>query len=208
VSLLIRLLRLYICGSKRAGQVYTMASWEALHPHAPLYKAWNTLLNINILYIFIIAPLQAGFQLEHVALKVLHTISTVCLFLDMIASCFVGFHVGKTLDHVERRILRVVKHYIMTWLVYDLATSLPWASVLPLIIGKTWITETKELAKSLLLIQIFRYLTISWRASFFTISSLHLKYSHRSILMFVLFALVRPRPSTRYLLSCLRSWKD
>lgn len=168
-----------------------MSRGQVLHPHAPLYRFWNTLLNLNMLYIFILVPLKAGFQLETEAFHYMHMFNLICLFSDVVMSFFVGYQKGQTSDLIERRWLPVLRYYLTHWVLYDVLTSLPWAYLLPLLIGKTWVTETKEVAKALPLIQIFRYLTIARRRSLFSISSLHMKYSQRNMLSFVLLALVR-----------------
>lgn len=174
-----------------AGQVYLMSSRQSLHPHAPLYRMWNTVLNLNMLYIFILVPLKAGFQVTTDAFTYLHLFNSVCLFADIVMTFFVGYQVGQTSDLIERRWFPVVRHYVMYWLLYDVLTSLPWEVVLPTFIGKTWLTETTEFAMALPLIQILRYLTIAKRRSLFSIASLHMKYSQRNMLSFVLLALVR-----------------
>lgn len=165
---------------------------EALHPHAPLYRFWNTVLNLNMLYIFLLVPLKAGFQVQTAAFQYLHIFNSVCLFLDIAVSFLVGYQVGKTSDLIERRWLPVLRHYLTYWMLYDVLTSLPWELLLPHLIGKTWITETRDVATALPLIQILRYLTIAKRRSLFSISSLHMKYAQRNMLSFLLLALVRP----------------
>eukprot|EP00892_Ulva_mutabilis_P007395 jgi/Ulvmu1/5027/UM021_0044.1 len=172
------------------GQVYFMDGREALHPHAPLYRFWNSLLNLNMLYIFVLVPLKAGFQVQTAVFKYLHIFNSVCLFFDIVVSFIVGYQVGKTSDLIERRWMRVVRHYLTYWMGYDVLTSLPWELLLPHVIGKTWITETTEVAMAVPLIQVFRYLTIARRRSLFSISSLHMKYSQRNMLSFVLLALL------------------
>lgn len=178
-----------------AGQVYLISEGQALHPHAPLYQFWNTVLNLNLLYIFILVPLKAGFQVKTSAFHYLHLFNSICLFADIVFSFLVGYQVGQTSDLIERRWLPLIHHYLVYWLLYDLLTSLPWELVLPEVIGKTWLTETEAVANALPLIQIFRYLTIAKRRSLFSISSLHMKYSQRNMLSFVLLALVRPAPA-------------
>lgn len=173
-----------------AGQVYLMNGGQALHPHAPLYRFWNSLLNLNMLYICVLVPLKAGFQVETAIFTYMHILNSVCLFSDIVVSLFVGYQLGQTSDLIERRWLQVLRHYFTYWVLYDVLTSLPWELVLPKLIGKTWITETREVAMAVPLIQILRYVTIAKRRSLFSISSLHMKYSQRNMLSFVLLALV------------------
>jgi hypothetical protein len=160
-----------------------------IHPHSPVYTMWNNVL-FMMLYPFIIAPVQAGFGLHHAAFKAFQWINQVSLLSDNLLTFWVAVLVGKTRDHVEKRPLHVAKHYVKSWFLFDLLTTLPWHQVLPLVIGKSWITETKPIIESFDLVKILRCTTVAHRASFL-LPNYGMKYAQRSMIVFVLLVMER-----------------
>ena len=163
-----------------------------MHPLAPMYRIWNTLHIILMLYPVMVDPLLVAFSVKADALQVMARIIEAALLMDVIVTFFVAVDVGKTSDHLEQRPLHVAEHYIKSWFLFDLATSLPWKSILPLVVGKTWITETVTVREALDFLKIARYITII-RRNFYTIFSIQsMKYKQRAVMSFVSLVFVRP----------------
>lgn len=155
-------------------------------------------------YPVMVAPMMVAFSVHAEGLEVMSRIVEVALLVDVFLTFFVAVDVGKTSDHLEQRPLRVAEHYIKSWLLFDLATSLPWKNLLPIFIGKTalsWITTTVTVREALDFIKIARYLTIITR-SFYTVFNIQsMQYKQRAVISFLSLVLVRSLP-TCVLLEC------
>ena len=86
-------------------------------------------------YPVMVAPMMVAFSVHAEGLEVMSRIVEVALLVDVFVTFFVAVDVGKTSDHLEQRPLRVAEYYIKSWLLFDLATSLPWKNLLPIFIG-------------------------------------------------------------------------
>lgn len=177
-----------------SGYVFESVVGEAVHPSAPMYRCWNTLHMVLMLYPVIVAPLVVAFSVHAQSLEVLARIVEVALLVDIIVTFFVAVDVGKTSDHLEQRPLRVAEQYTKTWLLFDLVTSLPWRNLLPIFIGNTglsWVTETATVRDALQFLQIARYLTIIRRNFYSVFSTQSMQYKQRAVLSFVAMVSVR-----------------
>jgi hypothetical protein len=181
-----------------AGHVFMSAFGEALHPSAPVYRAWNTALLCMMTYAVVAAPMRAAFHVHAAVLDWLALIIQVTLLIDIAATFFVCVDHGKTMDHLEQRPLRIAEHYLTTWLLYDVVTTLPWKALLPFIIGKTWITETALVADSLDIIKILRTVPILRRKQYKVIG-LTMQHKQRATITFVGMVLVR---NQQFVLPC------
>lgn len=173
-----------------AGRVYVSGFGDPIHPHAPIYAAWNNLLAFLMGYPFIIAPAQSGFALRYAVFNFLQWVNEVSLVLDILLTFVVAVLVGKMGDHVEKKPLNVAKRYLSSWFIFDVLTTMPWKYVLPHVIGDTWVTTTRPVAESLDLIKIFRFIPVARRTSFRLPNWNGVKYAQRSMVMFVLLVMV------------------
>lgn len=111
-------------------------------------------------------------------------------------------HAGGTQDHVELRLAYVVRHYILTWFVYDVGVALPWVEIMTAARNETpsGLFYLVRLARLLRMAKHFRKEASS--GSF--LPWYNIKYSTRSIVSFTLFIMVRALPTVGYL-ACLRT---
>lgn len=144
---------------------------------------------LMMIYPFIIVPVQAGFGLHYPIFTSFLWINQWALLTDIVVTFWMGVLVGKTGDHVEKRPMHVAKLYLSSWFLFDLLTSVPWKDILPLVLGHTWITDTKAVVESLELIKIFRFASIYRRGSF-SLPSYGMKYAQRAMIVFVLLVMV------------------
>lgn len=171
-----------------SGHVFESVVGEAVHPSAPMYRSWNTLLMFLIFYPVMVAPLVVAFSMTGPGTDTASRVVEGFLLLDIVVTFFVAVDVGKTSDHLEQRPLHVAEHYIKRWLLFDLCTSLPWRNLLPLFIKNTrisWITETATVRDALEFILILRSLTIIRRNFYSIISFQSMQYKQRAVLVFV-----------------------
>jgi hypothetical protein len=181
-----------------AGQVIIKEHDRAFHPLCPLSRAWNTVMLINMAYLFVALPLQAGFALTNRLYTGVRTLTTVLFFLDIAGSFITGHQVGKTLDHVELELRKVMRHYVQTWLLYDVLFSVPWRTVIPAIAPNHWITATPECINAVPLVSLLRSATLKKRSSYVSLDMLHVKYTTRAIITFAIFLAVRKNNSRAF----------
>jgi hypothetical protein len=147
-----------------------------------IVKCLLVLQVINMVYLFIYAPLQAGFLLTANWLADLNVLTTVLFFIDIAHSFIVGYQIGNTLDHVETNTRNTAMHYLRTWFLYDVIVSIPWRFVFPWFLHDHWMVDTPEVMSAMPLLSLARFATLKKRVSYFSLDLARMKCAPLSCL--------------------------
>jgi CRP-like cAMP-binding protein len=95
-----------------------------IDPNSYFNAYWSLLMFFAVMYSVIITPLIVAFSLEDPKLIILDIVIDFLFLTDTCLNFFLPFH-GENNKYVYNH-FEIVVHYLVTWFVFDLITSLPY----------------------------------------------------------------------------------
>jgi len=145
--------------------------WMIIHPQSTGKIAWDIFISLLIFYSIVIIPFRIGFEVRSVGLAyAFDWLVDANFFLDIILSFFTAVWVN---EELEVRLVHIAKHYLQTWFLIDLVSTLPLDQIVESVLPEgEEEAEGSSSLRSIKLIKFFRLVRLIKLARIFKLKKL------------------------------------